>query len=248
MTSTILELQNVTKSYGPVVAVDNVNLAVSEGEFVVLLGPSGSGKTTLVSLLPRFYDHQGGDILLDGEPIETLELSSLRRQVALVNQNIDLFNDTIGNNIAYGEMLGASPEAIKHVADLAYASEFIEQLPEQFDTLIGEDGARLSGGQRQRLAIARALLKDAPILILDEATSALDNESEKAIQKALETVMQGRTTLVVAHRLSTIENADHIVVMDKGRVVEQGTHHALLTQAGVYAKLHAQNFDEDAAL
>ncbi len=225
----------------------DINLAINPGETVALVGGSGSGKTTLASLIPRFYHHQQGEILLDGVPIQDYTLASLRRQIALVNQDVTLFNDTVANNIAYGDLAGKSREDIRRAAEAAHAIDFIEHMPEGFDTLIGEDGSRLSGGQRQRLAIARALLKDAPILILDEATSALDTESERKIQSALEEVMKGRTTLVIAHRLSTIENADKIVVMEAGRIVEQGTHRELLAGKGTYAKLHAMQFTEDNA-
>jgi subfamily B ATP-binding cassette protein MsbA len=220
----------------------NINLDIAPGEVVALVGSSGSGKSTLASLIPRFYDYARGQILLDGVPLQDYTLASLRKQIALVNQDVVLFNDTVANNIAYGGLAGASDAAIREAAEAAYATEFIENMPDGFNSLIGEDGTRLSGGQRQRLAIARALLKDAPVLILDEATSALDTESERAIQNALEELMKGRTTLVIAHRLSTIEKADKIVVMDKGQLVEAGSHAQLLAQQGVYAKLHSMQF------
>lgn len=226
-------------------ALDHVNLTIAPGEVVALVGRSGSGKTTLVNLIGRFYEFQQGDILIDGVPIRDYRLDNLRQHIALVNQNVTLFDDTVAGNIAYGSLKEKDMVAIRRAADLAHATEFIEQMPLGFDTFIGEGGARLSGGQRQRLAIARAILKDAPILILDEATSALDNESERHIQSALETVMQGRTTFVVAHRLSTIERADRIVVMAEGRVVEQGTHAQLLAANGQYARLHAMQFREE---
>ena len=221
-----------------------INLHIGQGETVALVGRSGSGKSTLVSLIPRFYEHTGGDILIDGVSVNDFTLRALRRQIALVTQHVVLFNDTVANNIAYGEMAGASMDEIRAAAEKAHALDFIERLPQGFDTIVGDNGVLLSGGQRQRLAIARALLKDAPILILDEATSALDTESERYIQSALERVMEGRTTLVIAHRLSTIESADRIAVMDGGELVEQGSHRELLEQDGAYAALHQIQFSE----
>ena len=225
--------------------LQGIDVEVPQGQSVALVGRSGSGKSTMVSLLPRFYDHTGGDILIDGVPITDYTLSALRNQIALVTQNVVLFNDSIAANIAYGALRQHSLEEIREAAAKAHALEFIDRMPEGMDTLIGDNGVMLSGGQRQRLAIARALLKDAPILILDEATSALDTESERHIQSALDVVMQGRTTLVIAHRLSTIEKADRILVMDGERIVESGTHQELLDMAGVYAQLHQTDFSEN---
>ncbi|WP_111496452.1 MULTISPECIES: lipid A export permease/ATP-binding protein MsbA [Marinobacter] len=221
-----------------------IDLEIPQGQSVALVGRSGSGKSTLVSLLPRFYEYTGGDILIDGVPLTDFSLEALRRQIALVTQNVVLFNDSIAANIAYGALRDCSREEIREAAAKAHALEFIDRMPEGMDTLIGDNGVMLSGGQRQRLAIARALLKDAPILILDEATSALDTESERHIQEALDVVMKGRTTLVIAHRLSTIEKADRILVMDNGQIVESGNHEALLEQGGIYAQLHQTNFAE----
>jgi subfamily B ATP-binding cassette protein MsbA len=239
-----VDFKNVTFCYAnqPTPALNKINLNVRAGEVIALVGRSGSGKSTLVSLLNRFHDSTEGEILIDGVPIREYQLGNLRDQIALVNQQVTLFNDTVAGNIAYGSLQTRDIEAIRRAADAAYATSFIEQLPDGFNTVIGESGARLSGGQRQRLAIARALLKDAPILILDEATSALDNESEHFIQAALDKVMQGRTTFVVAHRLSTVEKADRIIVMDQ---VEQGTHAQLLAQNGHYARLHARHFNDE---
>lgn len=219
-----------------------VSFTADEGQTVAFVGRSGSGKSTLVSLLPRFYDLQKGSILLDGIDIRDIPLDELRDQMALVSQHITLFNDTIANNIAYGRLAGTSREAIIAAAEAAHAMEFINDLPQGLDTFVGENGVLLSGGQRQRLAIARALLKNSPILILDEATSALDTQSERHIQSALERLMKNRTTLVIAHRLSTIEGADKIIVMDKGRVVESGRHDELLLAGGHYAALHNMQF------
>ena len=214
-----------------------VDFRIEAGETVALVGHSGSGKTTLASLLSRFYEVNKGRILLDGTPIHDLTLTSLREQIALVSQQVTLFNDTLANNIAYGRF-DVSREDIIAASRLAYADEFIQHMPQGYDTRVGENGVLLSGGQRQRLAIARAILKDAPILVLDEATSALDNESERYIQAALEHVMKNRTTLVIAHRLSTIKRANKIIVLQHGRVVEQGTHGQLLAMGGHYAQLY----------
>lgn len=226
--------------------LEGITVDIPAGQSVALVGRSGSGKSTMVSLLPRFYEYTSGDIRIDGHSLKEFSLRALRAQVALVNQNVVLFNDSIAANIAYGALRHCSREEIREAADKAHASEFIDRMPEGMDTLIGDNGVMLSGGQRQRLAIARAILKDAPVLILDEATSALDSESERHIQEALETVMQGRTTLVIAHRLSTIEKADRILVMDNGRIVESGTHSELLEQEGAYAQLHQIQFSEHA--
>ncbi|PHS73648.1 MAG: lipid A export permease/ATP-binding protein MsbA [Cycloclasticus sp.] len=215
----------------------NINVDIKPGMMVALVGKSGSGKTTLANLIPRFYVHQEGSILLDGVDINDYTLKNLRHHISLVTQSVTLFNDTIANNIAYGALRDTSLEKIKQSAKDANALEFIEQLSHGFDTMVGENGVKLSGGQRQRIAIARALLKNAPCLILDEATSALDTESEQKIQDALEVVMKNRTTLVIAHRLSTIEKADLIIVLDKGTIIEAGDHNSLLSQHGNYAKL-----------
>ncbi len=225
--------------------LDNISFVAEPGQMVALVGRSGSGKSTLANLIPRFYHHETGQILIDGVDVEDYTLRNLRRHIALVTQHVTLFNDTVRNNIAYGDLAGAPIEAVRQAASDAYAAEFIEKMPQGYDTLVGENGVLLSGGQRQRLAIARALLKDAPVLILDEATSALDTESERHIQAALDQVMQGRTTLVIAHRLTTIEKADLILVMDQGQIVERGSHAELLAQNGYYARLHARQFEED---
>jgi subfamily B ATP-binding cassette protein MsbA len=222
-----------------------IDLHIEPGQQVALVGRSGSGKSTLAGLLPRFFDTaQPEHILLDGYPLQDYRLDDLRDQIALVNQQVILFNGTIAENIAYGALASRSKAEIEAAAKAAHVMEFVEQYPKGLDTLVGENGVLLSGGQRQRIAIARAILKDAPILIMDEATSALDTESERHIQLAMERVMEGRTTLVIAHRLSTIEHADLIVVMDQGRIVEQGSHKALLAQGGAYAQLHNLQFEE----
>ncbi len=246
-----IEFQNVSfrydTSHQPV--LDNLSLRFPAGSVTAVVGQSGSGKTTLAGLLPRFYNYNEGHILLDGFELADYQLDNLRKHIALVSQDVVLFNDTIAGNIAYGALESIDREAITRAAEAAYAMEFIEQLPEGLDTVLGETGTLLSGGQRQRLAIARALLKDAPILILDEATSALDSESERAIQDALKEVMKGRTTLVIAHRLSTIENADQVIVLGAGKVIEQGTHAELLAKSGAYARLyHTQFEDQDPAV
>ena len=214
---------------------------------MALVGSSGSGKTTLASLLPRFYDVSGGSITLDGVDLREYALASLRRQIALVSQDVVLFNDTLAANIAYGDP-APSQERIEAAARAAHAHEFIVRQPQGYQSPVGENGLRLSGGQRQRLAIARAIYKDAPILILDEATSALDTESERLVQQALERLMQGRTTVVIAHRLSTIENADRIVVLDGGKIREVGSHDQLLANDDMYARLyHTQKITQVAS-
>ena len=241
-----LEVRDLTFSYPgsqkPV--LEDISFVAEPGQMVALVGRSGSGKSTLASLVPRFYHHEQGQILLDGLDVEDYQLRNLRRHIALVTQQVTLFNDTVSNNIAYGDLAGAPPDAVRQAAEDAYAAEFIEKMPQSYQTLVGENGVLLSGGQRQRLAIARALLKNAPVLILDEATSALDTESEQHIQAALDKVMDGRTTLVIAHRLSTIEKADLILVMDQGRIVERGNHLELMALGGYYHRLHSRQFAE----
>ncbi len=238
-----IEFKNIGFKYNMAdsAALRGINLKISSGKAVALVGASGSGKSTLINLLPRFYEYQEGEIRLDGVELKNYELKNLRSQIALVTQHVTLFNDTVANNIAYGQLRGAEKSMIIEAATDANAMEFINKMPHGLDTMIGENGFNLSGGQRQRIAIARALLKNAPILILDEATSALDTESEKLIQEALVKVMQNRTTIIVAHRLSTIENADEIVVMSAGKIVEQGKHAELMVKNGNYARLHRVN-------
>ncbi len=223
-------------------ALTSIDLIVEPGEMIALVGPSGGGKTTLINLIPRFISPTSGELLLDGVPIHQLTLTSLRKQIALVSQDIVLFDDTVAANIAYGGQRAASKERVREVAEAAFLLPLIESMPQGFDTPIGESAVRLSGGQRQRISIARALLKDAPILLLDEATSALDSESERYIQTSLDRLMQGRTTFVVAHRLSTIERADRIVVLEHGRIVEIGSHRQLLARGGLYAHLYEIQF------
>ena len=242
-----IRLAHVTKRYGPDAppALDGIDLDIAPGESVALVGPSGGGKTTLVNLIPRFYTPTDGRVMLDGRDLTEIRLADLRRQIALVSQEIVLFNDTITANIAYGAMAGASREAVERAATAANALDFIREQPNGFDTVVGERGIRLSGGQRQRIAIARAILKDAPILILDEATSSLDTESERLIQAAINELMKSRTTIVIAHRLSTIEHCDRIVVLERGTIVEQGTHAVLLARGGVYARLASRQFRDE---
>lgn len=226
-------------------ALSNISFRALPGTVTAIVGRSGSGKSTLIRLVPRFYEPSGGQVLLDGRPLADYRLQDLRRQVALVGQQVMLFDDSIAANIAYGQDRSAH-DAVRRAADAANASEFIDRLPRGLETPIGENGALLSGGQRQRIAIARAMLKDAPILILDEATAALDNESERLVQDALNHLIPDRTTLVIAHRLSTIEHADHVLVLDQGRLVEQGTHAQLLAAGGLYSHLHRMQFRDEA--
>jgi subfamily B ATP-binding cassette protein MsbA len=233
-----IEYQNICFSYADKPVLQQINFTVEPGKTIALVGKSGSGKTTLVNLLPRFYDEFSGKILIDGIDNREIHLKDLRNQFAFVSQNVTLFNDTVAHNIAYGRFAEASEKDILRAAEAANALEFIQQLPDGFQTQIGDNGVLLSGGQRQRIAIARALLKSAPILILDEATSALDTESERLIQSALEELIHNRTTLIIAHRLSTIEKADKILVLNDGNIIEEGSHGELLGQEGHYAKLY----------
>jgi subfamily B ATP-binding cassette protein MsbA len=242
-----IEFNNVTFSYPSkdLPALKNISFLVKPGQTFALVGRSGSGKSTISSLLTRFYDNQMGEILVDDILLKDMPLKDLRRQFALVSQHVVLFNDTIANNIAYGSQGKVNREQILAAAKTAHVMEFLEQLPDGLDTIVGENGFMLSGGQRQRLAIARALLLDAPILILDEATSALDTESERLIQDALDQLQQNRTSIVVAHRLSTIENADNILVIEAGEIIEQGNHQSLVLQNGVYSQLYNMQFGEE---
>jgi ATP-binding cassette, subfamily B, bacterial MsbA len=241
-----LEFRDVSLQYEgmDVPALHGISFAARPGTVTAIVGRSGSGKTSLARLVPRFYEPSAGSIALDGVPLQDYRLSDLRRQIALVGQRVMLFDDTVAANIAYAEGPDVDRAAIRRAAEAANAWEFIERLPQGLDTRIGENGALLSGGQRQRLAIARAILRDAPILILDEATAALDSESERLVQDALERLMPDRTTLVVAHRLSTIEHADQVLVLDEGRLVEQGSHAELLAHGGLYSRLHQMQFRE----
>jgi subfamily B ATP-binding cassette protein MsbA len=239
-----VEFRDVSFSYGgedsPV--LQDVSFTVDAGKSIAIVGPSGAGKTTLVGLLPRFYDVDAGEILLDGTQVADYELANLRANISLVSQDVILFNDTIANNLAYGQLRECARADLLQAAEAAHVIDFVKDLPDGLDTIVGDRGILLSGGQRQRIAIGRALLKNSPVLILDEATSSLDTKSERRIQEALSTLMKDRTTLVIAHRLSTVESADQIIVLDQGRVVESGTHKELLAAAGVYAGLHEMQF------
>jgi subfamily B ATP-binding cassette protein MsbA len=242
----VIEFRDVTARYPgqdrPALA--DVSFTAKPGTVTAIVGRSGSGKSSLIKLIPRFYEPEAGRIFLDGHPLDEYRLADVRRQIALVGQQVMLFDGTIADNIAYGEMQEAGGDALERAVRGANAMEFVERLPEGMTTHIGAKGNKLSGGQRQRVAIARAMLKDAPILILDEATAALDTESERLVQDALNHLMPNRTTLVIAHRLSTIEHADQVLVMDQGRIVERGTHAELLAQGGLYAHLHRMQFRE----
>ena len=242
-----VEFRNVEFAYGDDndAVLSDVSIAVEPGKSLAIVGHSGSGKSTLVSLLPRFFDVDGGQILLDGIPIEDLTLENLRDNISLVSQDVVLFNDTIANNLSYGQLRKHSKEEILRAAEAAHVRDFAEELPGGLDTVVGDRGVLLSGGQRQRIAIGRALLKDSPVLILDEATSSLDTVSERRIQEALNLLMKDRTTLVIAHRLSTVEKADRIIVLDAGRIVESGTHQELLDKDGQYAALYNLQFSEE---
>jgi subfamily B ATP-binding cassette protein MsbA len=244
----LIEFRNVGARYAGQTepALQGISFDARPGTVTAIVGRSGSGKSTLVKLIPRFYDIESGRILLDGHPLDEYRLADLRRQIALVGQQVMLFDGSIADNVAYGEMAAADPQSLERAVRGANAMEFVERLPEGLQSAIGANGGRLSGGQRQRVAIARAMLKDAPILILDEATAALDTESERLVQDALEKLMPDRTTLVIAHRLSTIEHADQVLVLDHGRLVEQGTHAELLARGGLYAHLHQMQFREPA--
>lgn len=245
----VIEFRDITARYPgqsrP--ALEGISFTARPGTVTAIVGRSGSGKSTLIKLIPRFYEAESGRILLDGHPLQDYSLADLRRQIALVGQQVMLFDGTVAANVAYGELQGAQAGAMEEAVRGANAMEFVSELPEGLHAPIGNKGGRLSGGQRQRLAIARAMLKDAPILILDEATAALDNESERLVQNALQKLMPDRTTLVIAHRLSTIEHADQVLVLDQGRLVEQGTHAALLAQGGLYAHLYQMQFREGEA-
>jgi subfamily B ATP-binding cassette protein MsbA len=241
-----VEFRNVNFSYDgdkPQVLQD-VSMRVEAGKTLAIVGHSGSGKSTLASLLPRFYEIDGGQILIDGTPVSNYTLRCLRDNISIVTQDVVLFNDTIGNNLAYGQLKSKSDDEIRAAADAAHVADFVDDLPQGFDTMVGDRGVLLSGGQRQRIAIGRALLKNAPILILDEATSSLDSQSERRIQEALNELMKNRTTLVIAHRLSTVERADQIIVLDAGRIIESGTHSDLLALDGHYAALYRMQFSE----
>ncbi len=220
-------------------AVDGVSIDIKAGEVTALVGESGSGKTTILNLIPRFYDVNNGAVLINGENVKRLDLKSFREQIALVSQDITIFDDSVSANIAYGSH-GASDEDIVNAAKMAAADKFINEMPDKYDTVLGENGVKLSGGQKQRISIARAILRDAPILLLDEATSALDNKSELSIQKSIKALEKGKTTVIIAHRLSSVQNADKIVVLSKGQVVEQGDHTSLLKKDGVYNRLYNQ--------
>lgn len=229
----------------PVPVLEAIDLRVPRGEVLAIVGSSGAGKSTLANLIPRFFDPTGGAIRIDGVDLRDVRLDSLRRQIAIVTQETFLFNDTVRNNLSYGSG-DVSADRLEAAARAALAHDFIVKMPQGYDTIIGERGARLSGGERQRLAIARALLRDAPLLVLDEATSSLDSESESLVQQALANLMQNRTTFVIAHRLSTVRNAGRIIVLDRGRIVETGTHDELLALGAVYKKLHDIQFRNEA--